>query len=238
MFEDRDPMRRNPISRYWSATISIIAVNVVVFLIQLQQGGVETNSRFNRLFELSLDGLRAGHVWQLVTYQFMHASWLHLFVNSWAIFVFGRALETVIGKRRMLFMYFLSGVAGGLLQSLWSFLLPQFDGPVVGASAGAMGLVAAFAVLFPNQRLFLLLFFVIPLKLKARTLLWLLVGFAVAGMGLIVMKSTLMDDVAHAGHLGGVIAGYIYAAQLIRRYGPPRIIEQPNPSLKITPVSD
>lgn len=239
MFEDRDSMRRSPIQMYWSATVSIIALNVLVFLVQLYYGGPDTDSKFNQLFALSLDGLKAGHIWQLLSYQFMHGSWLHLFVNSWAIFVFGRAIESVLGKQRMVLMYFLSGVAGGILQSVWTLLLPaEYNVPVVGASAGAMGLIAAFAVLFPNQRLFLLLFFVIPLKLKARTLLWLSVAFAIVGLVLILMKSRFMDNVAHAGHLGGIIGGYVFARMLVRRYGPPHIIEQPNPSLKITPVSE
>lgn len=244
MSEDHDPTRQTPIQKYWSATLSIIAINVVVFLIQLKWGGLgseptDSESRFNDLFALSLDGIRSGHIWQLVTYQFMHASWFHLAVNSWAIFVFGRILESIAGKGRMLQIYFLSGIAGGLLQTLWTLILPaQYNIPVVGASAGASGLVAAFAVLLPSEPLLLLLFFVIPLKLKARTLLQLSCGFALLGMGLILFKSKLMDDVAHAGHLGGLIGGYIYARMLIRRYGPPRVIEKPIPSLKTAPVSN
>jgi len=238
MFEDHDPIRRNPIHKYWSATVCIICLNVLVFLIQLFYDGPDADSKFNELFALSLDGLKAGYIWQLLSYQFMHGSWLHLLLNSWAIFVFGQVIESVLGKPRMVVMYFLSGVAGGLLQSMWTLLLPaEFDAPVVGASAGAMGLIAAFAVLFPNERLFLLLFFVIPLKLKARTLLWVSVAFAIVGLAMILLKSPFMDDVAHAGHLGGIIGGYLFAWTLVRRHGLPPIIEEPNPSLKIAPVS-
>ena len=67
---------------------------------------------------MSLDGLRAGHVWQLLTYQFMHGGFWHIFLNCWAIFVFGRVLEATMGKKRMLTLYFLSGVMGGLAQML------------------------------------------------------------------------------------------------------------------------
>ena len=237
MFEDRDPIRRTPIPRYWSATVSIIAINVLVFLVQLHFGGTEENpnSQFERLFALSLDGLRAGHVWQLLTFQFMHASWLHLFVNCFVIFSFGKIIDAVAGKKHMLQLYFLSGVAGGILQMGWTLILPrEFDGPVVGASDGVSGLVAAFTVLFPGQRI--LLYFIIPLK--ARVGLLLLVAFTLYGMAAPFFKTNFMANIAHAGHLGGIIGGYLYAKTLVRRYGPPRIIEQPNPSLKITPVSE
>src|SRR5579859_2303196 len=124
MFEDRYPIQGSPISRYWSATVSVIAINALVFLIQLYYGGPEADSRFNRLFALSLDGLKSGYVWQLLTYQFMHGSWFHLLANSWAIYVFGQAMETVIGKWRMVALYFLSGIAGGILQAAWTLILP------------------------------------------------------------------------------------------------------------------
>jgi membrane associated rhomboid family serine protease len=237
MFEDRESTSRRPMNKYWSATVSIIVINVFVFLIQLYFGGTEENpnSKFEQLFALSLDGLRAGHLWQFLTFQFMHAGWLHLFVNCWVLYMFGRITESVAGKKHMLQLYFLSGVAGGVLQMIWTFVLPpEFNGPVVGASAGVSGLVAAFAVLFPTQRI--LLYFVIPLK--ARLALLLLAAFTVYGMVAPFFKTSFMGNIAHAGHLGGMIAGYIYARWLVRRYGMPRVIEQPNPSLKITPVSD
>ena len=61
---------------------------------------------FEHYFALSLDGLQAGHVWQLLTYQFMHGGFWHIFLNCWAIFVFGRAVETALGKGRMLYPLF------------------------------------------------------------------------------------------------------------------------------------
>ena len=123
-------------------------------------------------FALSVDGLRHGFVWQLLTYQFMHGGWLHLLLNCWAIYVFGREVEGTLGWKRFLTLYFSSGVIGGLFQALAGVLLGgAFAAPVVGASAGAFGLVAAFATLYPERPLMLLLFFIIPVSMRAKFLL-------------------------------------------------------------------
>ena len=108
----------------------------------------------------------------------------HLLLNSWAIFIFGRIVEVTMGWRKMLGLYFLSGIVGGLVQMAGMALLPAWfgSGAAVGASAGAFGLVAAFSVLYPRERVYLLLFFILPLRLRAVTLLWLCIGLAVFGM--------------------------------------------------------
>src|ERR1043166_2857600 len=130
-------------------------------------------------FALSVEGLRHGYLWQLLTFQFMHGIVMHLVFNCLAIFVFGRDVEEALGRRSFLTLYFSSGVIGGLFQSLAGVLLGGwFAGSVVGASAGAFGLVAAFAVLYPER--ILLLFFVIPMR--AKFLLLLSAGVALAGI--------------------------------------------------------
>jgi len=213
----------------WSATIGILVLNVVVFGIQFIASTFIPDFPFDDYFGLSLQGLKSGFVWQLLTYQVMHGGWLHIFLNSWAIFVFGRAVEQAIGKQRMLLLYFVSGVAGGLLQMLCTWLFPGLveDIPVVGASAGAFGLVAAFAVLFPNELLYMLLFFVIPIKLRAKTLLWISVIIAVIGLIFPYVSRfipawpgihLLFDNIAHAAHLGGILSGYIFARLLTQRF--------------------
>ena len=78
------------------------------------EGGAELK---NTYLALSLDGLRSGYVWQLLTFQFMHVSVLHILFNSLAIFFFGRPVEEAMGARRFLTLYFTSGVVGGLVQS-------------------------------------------------------------------------------------------------------------------------
>jgi membrane associated rhomboid family serine protease len=161
-----------------------------------------------RWLALSAEGLARGQVWRLVTFQFLHGGLLHLLLNSWALYVFGRSVETTLGRGRFLRLYLGSGVIGGLVHALGSALLPQVFGgpqvPVVGASAGLYGVIAAFAVLFPHQPLTLLLFFVLPITLSARALL--IASAALALIGLMLPA----DNVAHAAHLGGMLAGYVY----------------------------
>jgi len=240
MLEDRDYMRQAPARPRWSATVTLIVVNALVYIFQyylLPQ--IAPAFEFEKYFALSLDGLRAGHVWQLLTYQFMHGGFWHIFLNCWAIYVFGRVVETALGKRRMLTLYFLSGVVGGLVQMLCAWLFPEhFGGAVVGASAGAFGLVAAFAVLFPDQRLVMLLFFIIPLIMRARTLLWLSVALAVLGILLPYVGIGIMGSIAHAAHLGGIVTGFLFAHWMRGFRAPPLFDDRTKSSLKINPAAD
>ena len=73
---------------------------------------------------LSKEGIESGWVWQLLTYQFMHAGWLHLIVNSWVIIVFGTELERLLGGRRYLALMFSSGIVGGVFQVLTALVWP------------------------------------------------------------------------------------------------------------------
>ena len=149
----------------------LLVVNVVAFILQ------NVLYRFSSFpvdgwFALSVGGLQHGFVWQLLTYQFMHGGLLHLLLNCWAIYVFGREVEETLGRKSFLTLYFTSGVIGGLFQALAGVLLGgAFAAPVVGASAGAFGLVAAYATLYPERPLMLLLFFIIPVSMRAKFLL-------------------------------------------------------------------
>src|ERR1700733_5309369 len=162
MLEDRDYMRQPAYHEpRISFTVALLIVNTIVFVVQLFVSNFPRGLLVeNYYFALSLDGLEHGHVWQLLTFQFMHASWLHLIFNSLAIFFFGRPVETVLGRSRFLALYFSSGIIGGVVQMLFALCLPNFfGGAVVGASAGAYGLVAAFAVINWTERFTLLIYF-------------------------------------------------------------------------------
>ena len=139
----------------------------------------------------------------------MHAGWLHLIFNSLAIFFFGRPVETALGRGRFLAVYFSSGIIGGVVQMLFALMFQSFDAAVVGASAGASGLVAAFAVLHWTER-FTLLFYFIPVTLRGKTLLWGTV--ALAGIGLAIRNS----GIANAAHLGGILTGFFYVRQIVQ----------------------
>ncbi len=160
-------------------------------------------------FALSLYGLQHGYVWQLLTFQFMHAGWLHLIFNSLAIFFFGRPVETVLGRSRFLAVYFSSGIIGGVVQMLFALCLPHiFGGAVVGASAGASGLIAAFAVINWTERFTLLIYF-FPVTMRGKTLLWVSIALALVGI------ATPGSGVADAAHLGGILTGFLFARRML-----------------------
>jgi membrane associated rhomboid family serine protease len=206
MLEDRPYMRRSPFETRRSATLMLVIANIFAFVVQCAYYGYPMRRMGGSDYlALSLGGLQHGYVWQLLTFQFMHAGFLHIFFNCWVIYVFGRAVEEALGRWPFLLLYFGSGIMGGLIQMLAGILLGgQFAGPVVGASAGGFGLTAAFAMLYPHQPLGIPLFFVNTIEIKARFLLLISVILAVIG---IVWPT---DNVAHAAHLGGILGGVLF----------------------------
>ncbi len=225
MLEDRDYMRQPVYYRpYMSLTVALLVANAVVFLVECVLSSnpmrlVPDNPFFYNYFALSLEGLEHGFVWQLLTYQFMHSGLLHIFLNCWAIYVFGRVMEETLSPGKFLILYFSSGVLGGLVQMLGALVWPShFGTAVVGASAAALGLVAAFAALYPEQQLTLLLFFVLPVTLRAKYLLW---GTALLSAFCILFPyswlAVLMGgNIAHAAHLGGMLMGFVFVRQFIQ----------------------
>ena len=216
MLEDRDYMRQ-PAYRELrvSFTVALLVINAIVFLIECVACGYPPIFSTGNYFALSVEGLKHGFVWQLLTYQFMHAGFWHIFLNCWAIYVFGREIEETLGPQKFLTLFLASGVVGGLLQSAVGWLWPHyFGGAVVGASAGAFGLVAVFAMLFPERELTLLLFFVLPIRLSAKMLLIGSAALAVLGIVLDIMFQG--GNIANAAHLGGMLTGVFFGLQFSR----------------------
>lgn len=197
-------------------TIALIALNVAAFLAEIW---IETRTQFPlaRYGALSLQGVRHGYIWQFITFQFLHGGWIHLLLNCWGIFVFGPPIEAVLGKTRLATLYFAAGILGGAFQVLGSvFSQARFGGPVVGASAGVFGLVAAFTSLFPDARMTVLLFFVIPVRMTANRMLT--VAALISAVGIMFPNRFLGAHVAHAAHLGGLIGGLIFIRLFARRF--------------------
>lgn len=204
MLDDRVYMRRPSLGPPRPATISLLILSAVAYAVQYC---VEKFTRFPiyQYFALSVEGLRHGYVWQLLTFQIMHGGLTHLLFNCLAIYVFGREVESALGRKSFLILYFSSGVVGGLCQALIGAIFPmQFGGVTVGASAGAYGLTAAFALLFPEQ--VLLLFFIIPLRAKYLLAL----SVVLAGLGFVLPPSPSGPRMADAAHLGGMLAGWLF----------------------------
>jgi membrane associated rhomboid family serine protease len=196
---------REPTSNWrFSATVMLVFVLVAAFVFQQFVPKI----RQVEYLYLSLDGLKSGYVWQLLSFQFLHAGPVHLIMNAFTLWMFGREVEEVLGKPRFLTLYFLSGAIGGLLQALLALISYNlFGGPVLGASAGVFGVVAAFAMIAPDRMLSMLMFFLIPINLKAKMLVWLEAAVAVLG---IFAPRMFGANIAHAAHLGGILAGVAF----------------------------
>ena len=215
-----------------SICVAVFAVQIVAARIPFP-AGISLGTVLHYAFGLYLPLLSKGAFWQPVTYIFLHGSLLHIFFNLFTLIFFGAAVERIVGTRRFWGLFLLSGVLGGLgwmlfdyfEPSLWMWVqtlphdifrrLAQRWGEsqtagmpynvCVGASAGVCGLIGAFAALFPEARLTVFLFYVIPVRLRSRTFAILL---ALLSLGAIVLST---GHVAHAAHLAGGIVGYLWA---------------------------
>ena len=210
MIENRDYMRsdyRSPGGWTTSPTIILLIVNAVVFALQCING-TYWHSPIESYLALSGEGLKHFYLWQPFTFQFLHYTPSHFFFNMLALFFFGRPVERALGNGRFWELYFLSGVVGGLCQGGLGILLSRFfGGETMGASAGVAGLVAAFCLLEPNATI--LLFFVIPIRAQ-----YLLIGALGVAAFFILVPS--QGGIAHAAHLGGMLAAIGYFRWILR----------------------
>jgi len=208
MLENRDYMRRQPdrFSFHWSATTTLIVINVVTYILQntIIPRGFEA-----KYLDLSANGILHGFVWQLLTFQILHGGFGHILFNCLTLYMFGRVVESTLGMKRFLTLYLCSGIFGGILHVFAAVIWPNyFNLPVVGASAGIFGIIAAFAMLFPDQPLL----FMFVINMRAHTLLWIELVITALGIGfptspLIV---SLFGNTAHTAHLGGILAGLAF----------------------------
>lgn len=142
--------------------------------------------------------------WQLVSYAFLHGSFLHLFLDMYALWLFGAPLERRWGSRRFAVFYLACVVGAGVTQLLVGELaLVQGVGahPVVGASGGVFGLLLAFGLLYPNVQLLLL---IPPVPIRAK---WFVIGYGI--VELVAGVTGTAAGIAHFAHLGGMLTGYL-----------------------------
>jgi membrane associated rhomboid family serine protease len=139
--------------------------------------------------------------YQIATHMFTHGGITHLLFNMFSLWIFGRILENVWGPKRFLMFYLLCGIGAAALHLLIQDLTGS-GAPTVGASGAIMGLMAAFAYLFPNTELYIMF---IPVPVKAK---WAVLGYAAIDLfGGVANFSG--DNIAHFAHLGGALTGFI-----------------------------
>ncbi len=204
-------------------TKNLIAINVLMFLALLafERSGIDLNNLLGLHLFLAPDF----RPYQLVTYMFMHGGFTHILFNMYAVWVFGSILERVWGSSRFLFYYIVAGVGAGLVQEAvqyiyyattlaqytqvnmgGGFIVPMAEylnlWTTVGASGAVYGILLAFAMTFPNEKLFMIPF---PFPIKAKYFV-LIFGALELFTGL---SNNAGDNVAHFAHLGGMIFGLL-----------------------------
>lgn len=140
------------------------------------------------------------HLWQLITYAFLHGGLLHLFFNMFALWMFGSGMENVWGSRRFLLYYFVCVVGAALAQLAVTSGAGEIH-PTVGASGGVFGILLAFGMRFPNQYILLL---IPPIPIRAK---WFVLFYGLLELYLGITGT--QAGVAHFAHLGGMFAGLV-----------------------------
>jgi len=214
----------------------VLLVTIGVYVVDvLTRGGL------TQIGALSVRSLMTLQVWRLFTYMFLHSlgSIAHIGWNMFIFVMLGHTLERQLGSRQFLWLYFLSGIVGGLLEVIFNVLMhgqygpfmtrqgPMtfLDIPAVGASAGVAGVLVAFACRNPRA-VFLLLFF-LPIQARWLALIYCLAETRHIFVGL---RYGWVDGVAHAAHFGGMVLGFVWMKWGTRIVaGMPRGARRPRP---------
>ena len=215
-----------PTGGRWQMTLTahLVIINALMLLATTicAMNGID----LDRWLGLHYVGSERYAFWQPVTYMFMHGGFMHLFFNMWSLFMFGQRLEADWGRQRFLTYYFVTGIGAAVMQQLawrygivatWMSELHMTHAELmayseqgmhvadylvtVGASGSVFGILLAYGMTYPNDRVMLL---IPPMPLKVK---WLVVGYGLFELWAGV--SSKGDNIAHFAHLGGMLFGWL-----------------------------
>lgn len=207
-------------------TRNLLIINVLVYLLAsvVELGGKSLTDWGALHFFMASDF----HVYQFITYQFLHGGFTHLFFNMFALWMFGCVIENVWGPKKFIFYYIFCGVGAGLCQEMVQYISFAADGltsldpaqvlnvngqrlmtvdqimnlsSTIGASGAVYGILLAFGMTFPNERIFI---FPLPIPIKAK---WFVAIYAI--IEFVSAMSSVGDGVAHMAHIGGMLFGFL-----------------------------
>ena len=203
-------------------TKNLLIVNILAFIATwvFQMRGVDLTAALGLHFFMASDF----RIYQFLTYMFLHGGFTHILFNMFALWMFGSVIERVWGPKKFLFYYIVCGIGAGLIQELVQYADYAIQGlaayqyvstggvqmttdsyinlwTTIGASGAVYGILLAFGMIFPNERLFIIPF---PFPIKAK---WLIVGYI--AIELFSAMSGPGDNVAHMAHLGGMLFGFL-----------------------------
>lgn len=196
------------------ATLGIIAINVIIFFIQ-SSSPVYYNYFLLNFGLIPYEIVSGVNLQTLITSMFLHGSFIHIFFNMYILLIFGPAVERKYGTALFIIFYVFCGVAAGLIHSYITFIFMPAEAYTItiGASGAIFGVMAAYAVNYPNQ--YLLLFFFTPVKAYIAITLFFVLETVMGLAGLFGAASSI----AHFAHVGGFIAGVLFALLYLRFKG-------------------
>ena len=185
-----------------TAMKGLIGANVVVFVAQ----GIFGRPLTDALGLIPENVIRHLQVWQIVTYMFLHGGLFHILFNMLALWMFGTELERIWGTRFFLKFYFVTGIGAGVLTMMFA-LLPMdvssqlYRSNIIGASGAIYGLLLAYALYFPERKIYMYLLFPVPAKIFV---------VIMGAIAFYASASGANGGVANATHLGGLLVAYLY----------------------------
>lgn len=233
MFKQIPPVTRNLL---FINLIIFMVQQVLISSVNTGLGGDILIDAFG-LYYIGSENFR---IWQLVTYMFLHSGWMHLLFNMFSLWMFGRIIEQTMGQKKFIIYIFLCGIAAALCQEIWQAchqyaehtfgdglisiftkegivveLIDSYlnDVPTIGISGVCYGLLLAFGMTFPEERIMLL---IPPIPMKAK---YFVIVFAVIEL---FSAFGTNSNIAHFAHLGGMIFGWLMIRHWRRQAMRPR----------------
>jgi len=210
--DDNSARRSIPVVTY-----ALVAINVVVFLLELNRGNAFIQEWAFIPARFSADP--AGNIVTVFSAMFMHGGWLHLGGNMLYLWIFGDNVEDRFGHVKYLTFYLLAGIAATFAQY---FVLPESNVPNVGASGAIAGVLGAYILMFPHARVNVLFGRSVVAMPAIIVLGFWIVLQLVSGVGSIAYTDADVGGVAYMAHVGGFVAGFLMAF-LFRGAGRPNI---------------
>ena len=196
------------------ALLGLVMANIIVFAVQVVLQSYDP-AFVRDYLALSQRGMREAYGWQFFTAMFLHDGQWDLLGNMLLLYLLGRDVESILGQRQFLILYF-SGIIAGELGHL--FLMP-LNCALYAAGGGVAAVLVAYATILPELELTSMVFFVLPIRLKAKHLAY---GVFIIALALIVFDRG--GTVAHSAYFGGCIAGWFYSHLL--GYGRPSFLQR------------
>jgi hypothetical protein len=194
---------------FYFNTIKIIAINIVFFLIATI--AILINPNFINYIALNPSNILHGkYLWTIITSMFMHGGVFHLFANMMSLFFLGGLLERIIGRKRFLWIYMISGIVASLFFVGIAYIFnSDLNISAVGASGAIFGVAGMLAVLTPKMKVYILF---IPIALP----MWL--GVILILVVLWIISAAFSLPIGNLAHLGGLLTGLAYSIYLRLKY--------------------